>query len=376
MTDQPNPPGQARPPVDPSGVASPPPPPPSYAPATYGPPPAKRSTIAGKLLTSLLTTLFLLSVILNVYLGIFFIAQASGPTESTYQKGDSANRIVILPVKGLVDDTMYGFLHTAFEQLKKNPPKAVILRVDSGGGYVSPSDRIWHELVEFKEETGVPIISSFSSVAASGAYYIGSASDVIVMEPTGLTGSIGVIAQGFTVEGLLDKIGVTPEIVTSTDSVDKDELNPMRAWTEKDREVITGILNNAYEQFVEVVYEGRKEIDFDGRQYGLTMEQVRKLATGAVFTANEAKENMLVDEVGYLGDAITIAKAQAGIAADVTPQVNQMKRPGGFGLLGMVSSDAPTPGTWAAGLDAEKVRGWLSEMATPRLEYRWQLGTE
>lgn len=371
MTDQPTPSGQARPPVDPSGVAAPPPPPPGYAPMAYGPPPAKRSTVAGKLITSVLTTIFLISLLLNFYLGAFFVSQTSGPTESSYSKGDSANRIVILPVSGLIDDTMYSFLHNAFEQLKKNPPKAVVLRIDSGGGYVSPSDRIWHELVEFKKETGVPVVSSFASVAASGAYYIGSASDVIVIEPTGLTGSIGVIAQGFTVENLLDKIGVTPEIVTSTDSVDKDELNPMRAWTEKDRDVITGILNNAYEQFVEVVYEGRKEIDFDGKQYGLTMEQVRELATGAVFTADEAKENMLVDQVGYLGDAIAIAKDKAGIAADITPQVNQMRRPGGFGLLGMVSSDTPSLGAWSADLDADKVRGWLAELSTPKLEYRW-----
>ena len=371
MTDQPTPSGQARPPVDPSGVATPPPPPPGYAPMAYGPPPAKGSTIGGKLVTSFLTTLFVISVVLNIYLGIFFVSQTSRLSEVTYSAGDSANRIVILPVSGLIDDTMYTFLHDAFEKLKANPPKAVILRVDSGGGYVSPSDRIWHELVEFKKETGVPVISSFASVAASGAYYIGSASDVIVIEPTGLTGSIGVIAQGFTVENLLDKIGVTPEIVTSTDSVDKDELNPMRAWTDKDRDVITGILNNAYEQFVEVVYEGRKEIDFDGKQYGLTMEQVRELATGAVFTADEAKENMLVDQVGYLGDAIAIAKTKAGIAADVTPQVNQMRQPGGFGLLSMVSSDTPSLGTLTAEIDANKVRGWLAELSTPRLEYRW-----
>lgn len=325
----------------------------------------KRQGLTSRLLDKLIPSVLLLSLVLNLYLGFILYSQTQGPRESTYTEGDARQRIVILPIKGLVDDSMYQFMRQALQRLEKELPKAIILRVDSGGGYVGPSDRIWNELSQFKKEhPNIPIIASFASTAASGAYYIAAASDVIVMEPTGLTGSIGVIAQAFTMSGLMSKIGVTPETITSTDSVDKDELNPFRDWTDGDRQLLTSILNNAYKQFVDVVYAGRKQIDYGGQRYGLTREEVAGLATGAVFTAVEAKQNKLVDEIGYLHDAIEIAMERAQIATD--PRVSIMKASRGMSLSGMLQGSVPE----ISSPTSQQIRSWLMELSTPEILYR------
>ncbi|QQE12288.1 signal peptide peptidase SppA [Planctomycetota bacterium] len=353
-----------RPPISGQGAVTPPPPPGGYSQVIVQQPKEK-----GKFARKLIGSLLIFSLILNVYM--FFIIKASiqsGPYEKLYTEGSHENRIVIIPINGTVDGTMYDFVRKSLDQLAKDLPKAIVLRVNSGGGYVNASDQIWHQISEFKEKHNIPVIASFGGVAASGAYYLSAPADTVVIERTGLTGSIGVIAQGFTVDELMTKIGVTPQIVTSTDSTDKDELSPFREWSPKDYEFLTHILNNAYEQFVDVVYEGRKEITFDGKTRKLTIEQVRELATGKVFTATEAVDNGLADTIGYLDQAIDIAKKQAGIAQNITPHVTEMTspQPGLLSLLGASSQNLPT-------MDSDRVRSWVTEMSQIRLAYQMKL---
>lgn len=353
-------PSPGRPPVDTFGATAPPPPP-GYPPMSYPAPPPRRGGVISKIITSVAVTVLMLSIFLNIYLGVIVASLTAGPHETVYQAGDTGHRIVILPIKGLITDDMYAFVHDSLDILRDKPPKAIVLRIDSGGGYVGASDRIWHDIEQFKLDTqgAVPIIASFSSVAASGAYYVGVTADQIVIEPTGITGSIGVIAQSFTFGGLMEKIGVQPETVTSTDSTHKGELNPLRPWTEEDRIVLRGVLDDAYEQFVDVVIEGRAQV--------MTELEVRELATGEIFTAKEALDLKLVDAIGYLGDAIDAAKSQAGMAANVTPHVTVMSHPRGLGLAGLLSSKAPDPG----GLNAADLRNRLIELSAPRLVYHW-----
>ncbi|WP_432797204.1 signal peptide peptidase SppA [Poriferisphaera sp. WC338] len=370
MSDSPsspqsNDPGSAgRPPVSGQGAVTPPPMPAGYVPIPMGPPPKDRGWVR-----KFLGTLLLFSILANLYMG-FLLSQAlsSGPRESEYLPGTTEQRVVILPVMGTVDDKMYKFMRKSLLKLREDKPAAIVLRVNSGGGYVSSSDQIWHEIVKFKKETGIPIVASFGGVAASGAYYISAPADAIVIEQTGITGSIGVIAQGFTVNGLLEKVGVTPETITSTDSIDKDELSIFRKWTEKDREIMVGILDSAYEQFVKVVYEGRKKTEIDGKTHEMTEAQVRELATGAVFTSSEALANGLVDEVGYLDAAIKVAARKANMPADVEPRVTQMSQAQGglLSLLGVKGPEMPK-------MDAEQIRSMLMEMSDTRLAYRLDL---
>ena len=302
-------------------------------------------------------SVLMFSLGLNLYFGAVFASAISGPRELPLIDGDEDARIVVLPVDGMIDDDTARFIGAAMRALDKDPPAAIVLRVSSSGGGVGASDRIWHALTEFRDKHEIPIVASFGSVAASGGYYIAAASDHIVAEPTTLTGSIGVISQGFTVQGLLEKVGVTPETISATEATKKDVLNPTRAWTEEDRRALTFILDDAYETFVQVVDNGRPN---------LATDQVRALATGEIFTSNQAQNNGLVDQEGYLEDAIDKAKQLANIDADVQPYVTVMSPARSLGLLGALGWS----GVESTTFDGEKLRRLLSEAAAPRLEYR------
>ncbi len=360
MSQSPTPPSQN----DPSGFPPPPPPPPGYYPQ-YAPPhpPADRGGMGwvGRTLSGLLVSVLMISVVMNIYFVGFFVAQMGGSTtESTYQEGDRLNKIVILPVKGAIDDDTASFMITALRDLKKTPPKALILRVDSPGGAVSPSDRIYYELKKFRAENpNVPIIASYGSMSASGGYYISAQADEIFAEPTCITGSIGVIAQAFTVQDLLQKIGVTPEIIVATKSDKKDTLSPFRAWTEGDRAILRGILDATHTRFIDIVHDGRKAL--------LSREQVEKLATGAVFTTKQAIDNKLIDKEGYLEDAVSAAKAKANISG--SPLVVSIHPARHGGLLSLLSSSAPEAPQKITG---EQVRKLMSELSVPRMEFTLQ----
>ena len=120
--------------------------------------------------------------------------------------------------------------------------------------------------------------------------------------PTSVTGSIGAIALKFNAQGLMEKIGIENETITAGDK--KDFLSPLRPMTKEEREIIQEMLNNLHERFMNVVAKGRKD---------LSLEQVRMLADGRVFVAEKALEEKLIDEIGYLDDAIDLVKKRAGI---------------------------------------------------------------
>lgn len=363
--------GASRPPVEFGTPQGPPPPPPGYAPSVYPPPapaiaPRGRGAagIIGWVMSSLLGTVLVFSLFLNAYFFILFASMAAGPTEEVYIDGDAGDRIVVLPIEGLIDDGTAAFVHDALQALRDNRPKAIILRVDSGGGYVTPSDQIWKRLDDFKRETGIPIVASFGSTAASGGYYVAASADAIVAEPTCITGSIGVIAQAFTFNDLLDKVGVTPEVITSTESTRKDLLNPMRPWTEQDRQKLRGVLDSAYNRFVWVVHQGRVQV-----VPGLTVEDVRQVATGEFFTVADAMRLKLVDQEGYLIDAVEAAKTRAGMAAGSRPQVAWMHRPRPFGLGGLLGSRS---GASLSDITGKELRSWMVELGTPTTLYAVQ----
>jgi len=182
--------------------------------------------------------------------------------------------------------------------------KAVVLRIDTPGGDVTTSDILYNELISFKSRKKVPVVAAFMGVAASGGYYLASGCDAIVAHPTTITGSIGVISMHVSLTGLLDKIGVKVEALKS--GPNKDMGSPFRALSEDDRRLLQALIDQFYGRFVSVVVEGRK-----GR---LTESQVRTLADGRVFTAQQALEAKLVDGVGYLADAVFEAQKRANVS--------------------------------------------------------------
>lgn len=346
--------------VDPP-AAPPSAPAPAYA---YPPPPPSRGRgLAGRLFISLLSAFLLSSIILNVYLGLFFVRVTSGPNEATYEDGDADQRIVVIPVMGMINEETSWFVRSALRHLRDDPPKAVILRVDSGGGLIGACDLIWHELKMFKaaEKTqGIPIVASFGSVAASGGYYVSALADHIVAEPITVTGSIGVMAPLFTIDRLLDKVGITPEFLVAPKSPNKDVANNIsRAWTERDRRKVRDQLNHAHDRFVDVVFEGRRD------QLG-NRQAAKDLASGDVYSTQEAIKNKLVDSEGYMDSAIEEAMKLANIDAGVRPKVTIIKPPYSLSVLNLISGRTESLPSFSAA----QVRDWMWELATPRLAYR------
>jgi protease-4 len=171
---------------------------------------------------------------------------------------------------------------------------AIVLDINSPGGVVAPSQEIYEEVKKLKDK-GKKIVASFRSVAASGGYYIACAADTIVSNPGTITGSIGVIFEWPVMEELFKKIGLKFEVVKSGEQKDVGSFS--RPVTPKEKEMLQSVIDDSYDQFVNVIVEGR----------GIPKEEVMKLADGRIFTGRQAKELKLVDEIGNLEDAIEIA---------------------------------------------------------------------
>lgn len=193
--------------------------------------------------------------------------------------------------------------------------KAVVLKINSPGGTVSASDIIHHELLAYKKETGVPVVACLMGLATSGGYYLAQAGDTIVAHPSGITGSIGVLAMKLNVKGLMDKVGVEGEMVKSGQW--KDFWSPFRPATPEEKQMMQQVINSYYQGFVDVVALGRK----------MDTQEVRRVADGRIYTASQAKDLGLVDSLGYLDDAIKIARKQAGLEEAT---VVRYHRPGSY----------------------------------------------
>ncbi len=352
-------PPEGRPPVNPSYSAPPPPPPPGYPPPYYAPPPAKAgSSVLHKVATSLMATIFISSIALNVYFAVIISQQVSmGPVvEQTYLDGTTEKRIAILPIMGMINDESAAFVRQALQSIDENPPAALVLRVNSGGGGVGASDRIWHQITKFQaNHPDVKLVASFGSVAASGGYYVSAPADHIYAETTCITGSIGVMGQLFTVEGLLDKVGVEPVTMVASQSPNKDAANDItRTWTEQDKQVIQVLLDNAYERFLEVVVQGRSAV--------LTEAEARAVADGRVLTAQQAVDAKLIDDIGYLDDAVTKAADLAGLNPDEVRVTVLGAKPTLMQAILGAEVKLPT-------LDAEQVRNAVTELGMPRISY-------
>jgi protease-4 len=235
--------------------------------------------------------------------------------------------------------------------------KALILRIDSPGGGVTASDIMYHELLQYREETDVPVIAMLMGTAASGGYYIASAADRIVAHPTTVTGSIGVIVVGMNIQGLEDLVGVQVEAHTSGEH--KDILSPFREMTDEERGIVQSVIDDMFGQFVDVVSAGRAD-------HGLTRDQILTLADGRIYTAQQALDSGLVDEITYLPELIDDLKDEHDLR-DV--EVITYRR--GYGASQTIYSRAPSmPSVDLNLISPKSVLGDL----TPGFHYLWVPG--
>jgi protease-4 len=239
--------------------------------------------------------------------------------------GDSTEDAVFGRVMG--SDT----IAEAFEKAREDESiDAVVFRIDSPGGSDVASDVIWREATLTREKK--PVVVSMADVAASGGYWIATASDAIVAEPTTITGSIGIYAGKFNLAGLYDKIGVAIDGVESSSNA--DFFSSSRSFTPEEREKLRRILESGYRAFLERVAESRKK----------TSDDVHAVAQGRVWSGRDAKEIGLVDELGGLKRALDIAKEKAGFAADAKVELRilpQKKPLLEFLLSNLVASSEP-----------------------------------
>jgi protease-4 len=240
------------------------------------------------------------------------------PLEEETVEGSGDAKILLVDLSGFLSDESTStllnltapparvpLLVRVREELKKaaadEKVKALVIRVNTPGGTVTASDVIYRELELFRREKPIPIIAVMMDVAASGGYYVSLAADTIVAHPTTVTGSIGVIMLTFNAEGLMQKLGVAANAVKSAER--KDMGSPFRAMTPEERAIFQSVIDDLYRQFVAKVVERRK----------LPEATARTLADGRVYTADQALTNKLIDRIGYMPDAIDMARKAAGV---------------------------------------------------------------
>lgn len=234
-----------------------------------------------------------------IFSGLFFIF-AYWLTVKGGSGWGSDNKIALIRVEGVILDARK--IVKALRRYREDPEiKGIVLRIDSPGGGVAPSQEIYDELIDIQREGLKKVVSSMGTVAASGGYYIASATDLIVANPGTLTGSIGVIMELTNIEGLLQKIGI--EGITIKSGVNKDVGSPFRKMKKEERALLQNVLDDVHNQFIEAVAEGRS----------LHIDEVRALADGRIFTGRQAQEVGLVDELGSLEWAIQRSAEMAGI---------------------------------------------------------------
>jgi protease-4 len=198
--------------------------------------------------------------------------------------------------------------------------KAIVLRVDSPGGAVAPSQEIYNEVR--KAVSNKKVVVSMGTVAASGGYYIASPADWILANPGTITGSIGVIMEIPNIEDLMGKVGIKTQVIKS--GKHKDLASAFREMKEEDKLILQGVIDDVYRQFVEDVAEARN----------MDLEEVFRLADGRIFTGRQAVELGLVDDLGGLQDAITVSAEMAGIKGE--PEVVTKEEE--LSVLGLLSS--------------------------------------
>ncbi|MCS7214733.1 MAG: signal peptide peptidase SppA [Thermodesulfovibrio sp.] len=213
----------------------------------------------------------------------------------------ATGKIAIVYIKGIIVDSKSTI--DEIKQYRKDPSiKAIVLRVDSPGGAVVPSQEIYEEIKRTIKHK--PVVVSMGAIAASGGYYISSPATKIVANPGTLTGSIGVLIEIPNIKGLMDKIGIKSEVIKSGKY--KDITSPFKHLQNEEREILQRLTNDIHEQFIRAVAEGRK----------VPFEEIKKIADGRVFTGAKAKELGLVDELGDLEHAIKVAAQIAKIKGE------------------------------------------------------------
>ena len=265
---------------------------------------------------------------LTGFAGLMRVFSMLSPPKKSAQSSDTPRIALIYaigPILTDVPDSPFGtgeiitsrkFTEALRQVRTDNSTKAAVIRIDSPGGSALASDLIWREV--FLTQREKPVVVSMSDIAGSGGYYIAMAAGTIVAQPATITGSIGVFGGKFNLKGLYNKLGLTKEVVTRGRNA--NIYSDYGSFTSTERERVEKLIKTVYEDFVRKAAEGR----------GKTEEEIHEIAQGRVWTGKQAKEIGLVDVLGGLDIALSVAKANAGLKEDDEVQIFVMPKPKTF----------------------------------------------
>ena len=235
----------------------------------------------------------ILSILFKLCIFAFIFLLGFGLGKRYFGKeGIGGKNIGVIEIKGIIKTAQFN-LEQLVKFRKNNQIKAVLLRIDSPGGAVVPSQELHMEILKLRQQK--PVVASLGNVAASGGYYIASAASKIVAAPGTLTGSIGVKIELANIEQLLKKLGIQPTVIKSVPY--KDIGSPVREMTKEEKTMLEKLVKNIHSQFVKDIAKGRN----------MPIKQVESIANGSIFTGQEAKKLGLVDRLGNFEDAIRLA---------------------------------------------------------------------
>lgn len=239
-----------------------------------------------------------------------------GPFKEKVLQGRADEKILVISIDGIISDRSQGRLLqrqpsmvqevvAQLQRAEKDPEiKALLLKVDSPGGTVTASDILYHEISRFKERTNTKIVVAMMNLGASGGYYVSLPADWIMAHPTTITGSIGVIFARPQVSGLMEKVGLAVEVNTSGEK--KDMGSPYRPPTEAETALFQELTDGMAKRFLDLVATHRN----------LTPHQLQQISSAQVYLAPDAQKMGLVDQIGYLNDALDKTKSLAGLPTD------------------------------------------------------------
>lgn len=287
-------------------------------------------------------------------LSIFGLSLAAG--QGTTTSTGFGDAVALVRVEGVIvseDDVTAGapsgVIMDELEQAAADPTiKAIVLRVDSPGGTVTGSAQIHEAILELEK----PVVASMGATAASGGYYVSAPADYIFARADSVTGSIGVIYTLFNAEELMDELGV--DVTTITSGPNKDIGSIWEELTPEQQEIFEALVDESYDQFVEIVADGRPD---------LSVEEVRELADGRIYSGRQALENGLVDELGNLDDAIAKAADLGGISGE--PRIVEYERLPDFRTLLRGFSGRLTQS------EGDRLIEIIETFTTPSLQYRY-----
>jgi protease IV len=334
------------------------------------PPPRRGGGFVRGIFMTLATTIFGLSLALNIYLiAISGIFSAGGSSSQNLIEGDPNQKVAVIPVSGVIMDEMSAKFDRWLRAIEKDSDvKALVIEIDSPGGSVTSSDEIWHRIARFKQDhPNMPVVVAMNGLAASGGYYVACAGDYLFAQPSTLTGNIGVLLPNYNLSRLFDKWGIEEKTIVSSGADFKNAGSMFQPESAAHRAYLQDIADKAFAQFKDVVAKGRTgKSNFDAKK-------LSQIANGKIYMAADALALGLVDQIGYPQDAYAYAAQAAGLKNMMV--VKYRDPPTIFDAFGGSSRVNPAQGGAGGGITINGVNvnaNDLHEVLTPRLMYLWR----